>query len=810
MIVLKNVTKTYRPKKGVPFDALKGIDLTLPARGMVFVLGKSGSGKTTLLNIIGLLDRPTSGTVEICGAAPQGQEIDDFRNRFSGFVFQDFALLEEETVGSNVALALQLQSGKDVDEKVDGALEKVGLAGYASRAPGELSGGEKQRVAIARALVKDSEMILADEPTGNLDSETGEEIFGILRAIAREKLVVVVSHDRESAEKYADRIIELKDGRVVADSAPEAAETAQSAKRGVRPHLPGRLALRMGWRNFGRKKFKSVATFLVATLALSVLVLAQTLVSSNAERALAKSVVQNDIPYIELAQRSTPDAFAGISGGYDPIRDEDFGKPLAKFDHLESYRLYSAFRCLCVENGAQLAANGFTLYEGAEPLTDDAVYLSDGTVERMFKTVADSQQFLTSPYYYVREGEELVPMSAEKYTAASLVGKTVYVENLSDNLNGTANKEIEIAGIVAENDAYADLFCTKEYILTHLDAFGLSDDKYDPHAITLSEGGRAVKCDWLTFKHLQRTASAWEQIIMQGRETALSYGEITLNAGEIVLGEDAYNALFRATGEWLTCQSCLDGGAVRVFPKYLGETVRLDVAQGDRTILGREYKIVGVAMYDRYEFPEERVGGTIYFGDGDMRQIAAEAFRPNRVLLRTAGVGEMKLYRALRALRYDHALAAECEYSEFIYGSESYQKNIGFAFLAIGAFMVLITLLIVVSLISYSILAQRKEIGVLRALGARAADVTKIYFAQAAILSAVVFALSTAITLVLLAVLNNIFAVSWELAGLVLFGYTPWTVPVLLLGSFGVIAAGTALPLGKISRCDPAEAIKKG
>ena len=120
------------------------------------------------------------------------------------------------------------------------------------------------------------------------------------------------------------------------------------------------------------------------------------------------------------------------------------------------------------------------------------------------------------------------------------------------------------------------------------------------------------------------------------------------------------------------------------------------------------------------------------------------------------------------------------------------------------------TPLITVSLISYSILAQRKEIGILRALGARAADVTKIYFAQAAILSTVVFAISMTITLVLISVLNNIFAASAELVGLIMFGYTPWTYPVLLLGSFGLIAAGTAFPIGKISRYDPAEAIKKG
>ena len=179
MIVLNDIKKTYRSKKGGSHEALKGISLTLPSHGMVFLLGKSGSGKSTLLNIIGLLDTPTEGTLEINGVQPAGRMLDDLRNEYSSFVFQEFALLEDETIGQNVRLALQLQNVKDTEERVERALEKVGLAGYEKRLPSELSGGEKQRLSIARATVKNSEIILADEPTGNLDSENSEEIINI-------------------------------------------------------------------------------------------------------------------------------------------------------------------------------------------------------------------------------------------------------------------------------------------------------------------------------------------------------------------------------------------------------------------------------------------------------------------------------------------------------------------------------------------------------------------------------------------------------------------------------------------------------
>ncbi len=853
MIELKNVTKTYRAKKGRPFVALKGVDLTLPDKGMVFLLGRSGSGKTTLLNIIGLLDAPTSGTVKIGGSEPQGKEIDDYRNRFSGFVFQDFALLEEETVGRNVALALQLQSLKDTGERVAQALGKVGLAGYEERFPYELSGGEKQRVAIARAIVKDSEMILADEPTGNLDSETGEEIFEILRSLAREKLVVVVSHDREFAEKYADRIVELKDGAIISDSGEQAAEENRKKEGGVKSHLPTALAFRMGWRNIGKKKFKSAMTFLVATLAMAALVFAQALVSFNGERAVAKSVVKNGLVSITLVQRDAPDKFAGLIGGSDDFRDEDFEEALKDIPHFLRYDVVSESRysdVYIVESKEQFEKSGFSLYDGALELTDDTVYLGDSEIELMFRDTYEAQQYSFYDFnYFVREGEELVPLSAETYDYTSLIGKTIAEK--SKNYSGEAvyTDFFTVAGVVRTgherfagmvDGRYTDYsweqylerfgetegayrneqeyelrpdywgkylswtcFATREYVDRHVDYFGFSDTETDPHTIML---GGSLRCDGLSF-YPARNFSERDRVLMEGKDVLPAPSEISLEKGEIILDEASYNRLFRDDG--LSIATTISGNRVIRQPKRLGSLLHILVKRGDKTVLDGEYKLVGVMMDEQYEWTQKRISGTVYLGDEDMQAAAAVSLRPDKTLVITDGVGEMSLYRALRTLRYDHAIAAEFDFSHSIYTIEPYQKNIGFAFLAIGAIMVLVTLLIVVSLISYNILAQQKEIGILRAIGARAGDIAKIYFAEAAILALTVFVLSMAITLTLISVLNGIFAAA-EQYGLVLFGYTPLTFPVLILGSFGLIFAGTALPLRKISRYKPAEAIKKG
>lgn len=220
MLEVKNLTKIYQSKNGVETRALDDVTLRFPERGMVFLLGKSGSGKSTLLNVCGGLDSPTDGEVIVKGRSSKKfsqSDFDSYRNTYVGFIFQEYNILNEFTVEDNIALALELQ-GKPKDKKAIGELlEQVDLSGFAKRKPNTLSGGQKQRIAIARALVKSPEIIMADEPTGALDSATGKQVFDTLKKLSEDKLVIVVSHDREFAELYADRIIELKDGKIFSD-----------------------------------------------------------------------------------------------------------------------------------------------------------------------------------------------------------------------------------------------------------------------------------------------------------------------------------------------------------------------------------------------------------------------------------------------------------------------------------------------------------------------------------------------------------------------------------------------------------------
>lgn len=219
IIELEGLSKTYRMGK-VEVRALADINLSVEYGEMVAVVGASGSGKSTLLNIIGCLDRPTSGRYLLNGedvSRLNDNKLADLRSKKIGFVFQDFNLLTRASAVANVELPLVYSGGNNKRRRATEALEKVGLGARVNHRPTELSGGEQQRVAIARALINSPSLILADEPTGNLDSASAEEIVSIFRRLHRDGItLVMITHEIDIALQ-SQRIIRLKDGRVISD-----------------------------------------------------------------------------------------------------------------------------------------------------------------------------------------------------------------------------------------------------------------------------------------------------------------------------------------------------------------------------------------------------------------------------------------------------------------------------------------------------------------------------------------------------------------------------------------------------------------
>ena len=266
MLQIKNISKQYKTGSLVQ-KALDNVSLDLRDSEFVAVLGPSGSGKTTLLNIIGGLDRYDSGELIINSVSTKeykNKDWDSYRNHSIGFVFQSYNLIQHQSVLANVELALTIGgvSRGERKKRAKKALEDVGLAQHIHKRPNQLSGGQMQRVAIARALVNDPDILLADEPTGALDSQTSIQVMELLKEVAKDRLVVMVTHNPELAQEYATRIIRLKDGHVTDDSDPFYPQTEKvngSAKQG-RAKMSFRTSLALSFNNLRTKKGRTILT----------------------------------------------------------------------------------------------------------------------------------------------------------------------------------------------------------------------------------------------------------------------------------------------------------------------------------------------------------------------------------------------------------------------------------------------------------------------------------------------------------------------------------------------------------------------
>lgn len=307
MLELKNIVKEY-PAGGQPEEALKGVSLQFRESEFVSILGPSGCGKTTLLNIIGGLDQYTSGDLVINGRSTKDykdRDWDAYRNHSIGFVFQSYNLIPHQTVLQNVELALTLSGVSKAERRrrAKEALERVGLGSQLKKRPSEMSGGQMQRVAIARAIVNDPDIVLADEPTGALDTETSVQVMEILKEISKDRLIVMVTHNPELAQRYSTRIVRMLDGQVTGDTAPLTPEEAQkerassvkkdeAARKAKRPSMSLWTSFGLSLKNLFTKKGRTALTSFAGSIGIIGI-------------ALIYAVSQGTTAYIDAVQEDT-------------------------------------------------------------------------------------------------------------------------------------------------------------------------------------------------------------------------------------------------------------------------------------------------------------------------------------------------------------------------------------------------------------------------------------------------------------------------------------------------------------------------
>ena len=308
MLEIKEVTKIYKMEE-IEQKALDKVSINFRKNEFVSILGQSGSGKSTLLNIIGGLDHYTSGDLIISGTSTKeykSSDWDTYRNHKVGFIFQSYNLIMHQSILSNVELALTLsgESKSTRKKKAKEALKKVGLGDHLNKRPSQLSGGQMQRVAIARALVNDPEIILADEPTGALDSETSIQIMDLLKEVAKEKLVIMVTHNPELAKQYSTRIVSLKDGHIIDDTMPfDGKEKNEKEIEKKRKSMGLFTALTLSLNNLLTKKGRTFVTAIAGSA--GIIGIALILGLSNGVRNYAENLQKDSFSTMALSIPST-------------------------------------------------------------------------------------------------------------------------------------------------------------------------------------------------------------------------------------------------------------------------------------------------------------------------------------------------------------------------------------------------------------------------------------------------------------------------------------------------------------------------
>ncbi|MBQ2891781.1 MAG: ABC transporter ATP-binding protein/permease [Bacilli bacterium] len=491
MIKLENINKYYQ-SGDEKVHALKNISLELPYQGLVFVLGQSGCGKSTLLNILGGLDKPEVGRILIEGAdfgKFTSAEHNNYLNSYLGFVFQEYNILKDLNLFDNIALPLEMQNvnRKEIKRRTNEIIDLVGLSQLKKRKINQLSGGQRQRIAIARALIKNPKLIIADEPTGNLDSVTGATIFDLLKELSKDRLILVVTHDEESAYKYGDRIIKIEDGALVQDTnAPftendhnpllpntidESIETVKVVSKKLKNieesdnltltkvTAPVMTILKLALKNINNKKFRFILMMLICALSLAFFSFTIEL-NNDTIRQNVYTSIDNGYLYADLLDKvelpedyvktSIYDDYAGttlLSGSYDKVKEaipdlnlhEYQSVSIPLIEDTES-RLINSFYTGEIQYLTKYdSSNEYNIIAGREPIDGKNEVMVTDYIIKMYEHFDNFQENLDL-YKYI--GKKITLSSKEEYTICGIINTNYekYAGFALDNNIDTENK----------------------------------------------------------------------------------------------------------------------------------------------------------------------------------------------------------------------------------------------------------------------------------------------------------------------------------------------------------------------------------
>jgi len=797
MLELKDIKKSYIVGE-TRQEVLKGINIKFRKNEFTSILGPSGCGKTTLLNIIGGLDKYDSGDLVIEGTSTKNygdKDWDAYRNYRVGFIFQSYNLIMHQSVFSNVEIALTLSgvSKSARKKKVLDALEKVGLKEHANKKPNQLSGGQMQRVAIARALVNDPEIVLADEPTGALDSKTSVQIMDLLKEISKDKLIVMVTHNPELAKEYSNRIVELKDGLIVNDSNPYNGEEEVSNQKKLKHTSMSLLtSLSLSFNNLLTKKGRTFLTAFAGSI--GIIGIALILSLSNG--------VSNYVSNLEK----------------ESLSDYPINIEKSSYDLVGS--LTAAFST-AAENSQNQYNDGKLHSE--DDVVSSSVNTSEGLLQRNnlkeFKKYVDGNEEINKNadaiiygynlelQVYTTDGEKVNPTDLKQDTASS--GEISIFKELENRESVLKDKYEVLSGNLPEKE--------NEIVLV------VGEDSKVPDTILYSLGLKNKKNLKDEFNKFYKDSN------YKVESTSYSYEDFVGKTYKLILNTDYYK---EENGIYIDYSSNKDYmkdkinqgidleivGVVKEKDgsgKYIGyrhelvlsvinEISKTDIYkkqmenQDINVLTGEEFD----GMIDTFEKISEKLGIfdiedpssiSIYPKDYNAKETIVKLIDKYNEEKRNSGEGELEI-------KYTDLLKSLAG------GVTKVVKMVSFILIGFVAISLIVSSIMIAIITYISVLERTKEIGILRAIGATKKDIKRVFRAETIIEGAIAGLLGVGIALLIDLPINLIVKGIAKIDGIASLPFLSALILILLSILLNVIA-GTK-PSGIAAKKDPVESLR--
>ena len=796
MLVLKGIVKNY-VVAGQPFPALRGVDLSFRNNEFVSILGPSGCGKTTMMNIIGGLDRYTAGDLIVDGKSTKNfteSEWDSYRNATIGFVFQTYNLISHLSVLDNVEMSLRLSGvgQKERRKRAMDVLVEVGLKDHVFKRPNQLSGGQMQRVAIARALVNNPKILLADEPTGALDTTTSGQILDLIKKISKGRLVIMVTHNSELAAMHSDRIVKLLDGRVVDDTRPEVVDSEATGKLMTkRTTMPFSTALKTSANNLLTKKGRTLITSLAGSIGIIGI-------------ALVLSISQGMTTYVGTLQSDT---LAGFPISI-PTSIPSFGPPTAVQESQDDFPDVNTPITSFSAGQQQLSTNRFT-----QEFID---YLDD----------------MNPDYYNAITYTRAMPMNILTVTS----GNTTIVRSFGGGGNFAFSRNLyEMPSNESFIRSQYDLL--KGRMPTQKDELILVVDKqnridksfFDNYGITLAESG-------LNLDHVISTDPTINPFQIRWIPNNLLFGvnqqESQTTGRTIYSRNDAQTIL---TNNGLNNQSLLSlkvVGVLRVKPTASGEIltpglaftsdltefVYNDSIQGTKnsTIVQEQMTTAWNATTNLgYNVETNLTINSALNFTARLRQIGGDIVPVSAQIYPSSFENKDFIKAYINGYNYDGNTPLREELDMIVYSDLAENitstitdliNTIAIVLTAFASISLLVSS-IMIGIITYvSVIERTKEIGIMRSLGARKKDIARIFNAETILIGFVSGVLGVTITLLLNIPINIIILNLIEVANFTELSPL-YATGLVLLSTFLTLLAGL-IPSGIAARKDPVIALR--